>query len=202
MKKSIVVFIFIISGIISSEAQHDIKINVLGLLYSNYSGSYEYVLNKRSGINLTAGYFTTPRILKGIIETGYSATGVALEYRYYFNESEIDASGFWVSPYMKYSRKKYKSIPADVSVDSVSVDIPITDYTSQKLTLGAALGVKFAINNMIIIGGYLGTGRAIYTKEYISNESLTEEQKDFLNKLDSKWQFRLGINVGFRISKQ
>ena len=184
------------------KAQHDFKINILGLTYKNFSGSYEYVLNKKSGVNITGGYFTTPKILKGLIRTAYSASGIALEYRYYFNNSDNNATGFWVSPYLKYSGKKYKSIPADVSRDSTNVDIPITDYLSQKSTIGGAMGVKFAVGNMIIIGAYFGTGRAAFSKETASNHNLTKDQLDFLKKLDSNWQLRIGINLGFRLWRE
>ena len=199
MKKSIITIAFIIFGTISSlKAQHDIKINVLGLTYTNYSGAYEYVLNRESGINIVAGYFTTPKIFKDLIKTGYTATGISLEYRYYLTENDDKATGFWVSPYLKYSRKKFNSIPVDVDLDSSTVDIPITDYTSSEMSLGMALGVKFVVQN-IIIGAYIGTGIAGISWETISNENLKQEQKDFLDKLDPSWQLRLGINFGYRI---
>jgi len=133
-----------------------------------------------------------------LIKTGYTATGISLEYRYYLTKNDDKATGFWVSPYLKYSRKKFNSIPVDVDLDSSTVDIPITDYTSSEMSLGMALGVKFVVQN-IIIGAYIGTGIAGISWETISNENLKQEQKDFLDKLDPSWQLRLGINFGYRI---
>lgn len=57
MKKIIFLFAFVAFSINLASAQMELKVNAFGLAFGNYGGTFEYVLNERSGINTAVSYF-------------------------------------------------------------------------------------------------------------------------------------------------
>ncbi len=195
LKKLAFLFLIIIIGSTGLNAQHEVKINALGLFYGNYGGAYEYGFAKKFGGNISASFYSTPVFLKKILDLGYKSKGINAELRYYAGKN-TNSSGFFIGPYVKYIKRKYSGIPFVEASDFVQVNI--TDININKIALGLVTGYKGIILNNLVLGGYLGLGYNIYSNRTFTNPEITEKQKDSLPQGLTTVNFRIGINVGYR----
>ncbi len=119
------------TGVRAQDHPNVVKINLFGLAARNFSLQYERALTKKSAVALGFGFLPSGAIplvpqsafdsdssgtLKSITLSGFSITP---EYRWYPGTKDGAPNGFYLAPYIRYS--KY-SIATTVNFDDPSTN--------------------------------------------------------------------------------
>lgn len=161
MIKRITLFIIALSAGLSLHAQYGtVKMNLPSLAFRNFSFLGEFGLNEKMSLNLGASFMLPYKNVK--VDAGFAGfrsanSGFSLtpELRFYFAGVEDEGQGFYVGPYLRYSRyaagftgKYYDStLMADADVE-VSTSL-------QEMGLGAQLGYQLLLNDRIVFDFFL-----------------------------------------------
>jgi len=188
MKKLIVLALFAF-GFTTSQAQIDVSINPLGLLFSNPDLSAEYIVNENIGVELTLGavYGKTAALGLGeefrLSKSGYK---VRLSGKYYFKPNN-GGDRFYAGVYLGPRSTKQTGDSAVWGEDY--------GYKVSAFTAGVNLGFKWVGDNGIVfeIGG--GAGRAFGNKiEFIDPDGSNPVVEGF--GIDGFGKLSVGYRLG------
>jgi len=175
MKKFLLVFVFAAVSQLGF-SQVEIKVNPIGLLFSNVDLGVEFAVTEHFGIE--------PRLIVDFDNIDFDGSkykssrfGTIVEGKYYFNPSK-GINKFYVDVYGKFITGKY-------SYDNEP------DVNSTRLALGFGLGYKWVNSKNFVIELGFGMGRALVNE--ISSEDETVDLDDFpILNLDFVGKFMLG----------
>lgn len=178
------------------KAQHEVKTNVLGLLFNQFGVTYEYILNDNMGVGATVSYFTPP----STFSYEYTAFSITPEFKYYFDPTRMDADKYFIGGYLKYRNTNADNylFYTDDNGDEV-----IVGQKTNGVALGIMSGRKWVTKSGFMIESWAGFGRYLFTAESYTN-GYDPDEDDFLGALVSasddlpSWDFRLGLTVGWR----
>ncbi len=176
-----------------SSAQHEVKTNVLGLIFNQFGLTYEYVLDDNMGIVGSLAYFTPP----SSFSYDYQAISFTPEFRYYFNPDE-DADGYFVGGYLKYRNTTTDEYPG---IDTTGFgSFRLVKQTTNGVALGITTGRKWVTRSGFMFETWVGFGRYLFVSETYGDDY---EPNDFDNATDDlpAWDIRLGATVGWRFGR-
>ena len=191
MKRTILLLTLAALSFGTAQAQIDIKVGPLGLLFSNLNLGVEFGVNENVGIELTPGIDW--KSLPLVADNNYSSVAyrIGVNGRYYFNPTEKRLNGFYAGAYTRYGGGVYKYTDPDTD---------ITDkFTSTRIAGGFLLGGKIVSRNeRVIFDLGIGFGRAFVYKFEDSDGSDSADLSDipFVN-----WDIPINLKIGFRIGK-
>lgn len=181
-------------------AQHEVKTNVLGLLFNQFGATYEYVLEDNLGIGASISYFTPP----SSFSYDYSAFAFTPEVKYYIDPTRRDADKYFVGGYLKY-----RNTVADeylLTFDDDGNDLYI-GQTTNGLAIGIMSGRKWVTKSGFTFETWAGFGRYLFTAESYTDGYDPDEADDIFGDLISSaddlpsWDVRVGITLGWRFGK-
>lgn len=198
MKKILILSTFVLFAL-SASAQHEVKTNALGILFTQYNVAYEYILNDDAGINGSITFFSTPKLLSSIgSDLQYKAFSLSGDYRMYFNPDE-PASGFFLAPYAKYRNISLTDLIWDVNTDTG--ETANLDLKQGNFGLGLGIGTKRVSNSGIIFEFVGGLGRYLVSSlnyTYTDGSGNVEDGAENLPDGLGGWDVRLQVTVGYR----
>jgi Protein of unknown function (DUF3575) len=166
------------------QAQVDLKVNPVGLLFKNLSAAAEFGLAENIGLEVTGGVGWNQLNLTGEDNFKGSIIRVGANGRYYFNpKNSID--GFYAGIYTRYAGGAYK--------------FEEERFNSTRFSGGFIFGYKVVARNEKLLFDFgLGFGRAFVFKLTDPNDSTNTANLDdipFLN-----WDIPFYISIGYRIA--
>jgi hypothetical protein len=199
--KKILLTIFILGTSLSSlMAQHDVKINALGLFFRNYSAGYEYIINDEISAGISTNFAKGSWLLQAMngidgSSTTYSGFSITPEFRYYTNP-DFGADKRYFGAYLIYEGVSW----GDLTVYDYDNSNTITyDMSNTGIGIGIIGGQKWVTNSGIYFESLLGFGRFMSSNITISdtraNEIINLAEYDFI----SGWDLRFQIGIGYRI---
>ncbi len=184
MKKLILTIFVLTISVSSLKAQHDIKVNALGLFFQDYGLGYEYIINESFSAGIFANYSTFPYLLSvedyidGTDHTRRSLN-ISPEVRYYLSPDFGADKRYTTNDYSYYN----------------------LDYSS--IVLGMMTGQKWVTNSGIYFETLLGIGKALSSSTTFSDPVAEQQMEDNggLSEYSyvAGWDFRFQIAVGYRI---
>lgn len=177
MKKITIVIFFIISMSAFSQ-ENAVKLGLLGFNYGDFAISYERVINTKSSLNYTIGYWN-PNIswfdFSSYFETneGVWLDGIndgfhtSIEYRFYLGNHQ-PIKGFYLAPYLRYWNLNFQ-MKDIIDEDNFNIDAKVSS-----IGLGFQMGYHWLINNKFSIDWYfvgLGVERINLKGSYITAAS-------------------------------
>ncbi len=207
MKKFILLFSIIISAS-TMIAQHDIKVNALGLFFKHYGLGYQYNINAQFSAGVFINYSANPNILSvenfysdlhGINNASRSDFSFSPEIRYYLYPT-FWADSRYIGAYFRYRTGEWKDL---YYMDSSYSKELYYNMNYSNYVIGILTGYKWLTSSGIYIETYTGFGRAVgYTTELSTTYAENHFEKngglaeyEFL----SSWDLRFQIAVGYRI---
>jgi hypothetical protein len=161
MKNFLKIFILTLVVSATAQAQTEIKINPVGLLFKNVDLGVEFGVSKDIGIELRP-FFNFGSFTVNDIKYKNSRIGAIVEGKYYFNtEKNIDK--FYADIYMKYVGGK----------SAVSDNTSGVDVSYKRFAVGFGLGYKWVTSRNIVIEIGLGVGRA-FVNEWTTENGTTD----------------------------
>jgi len=194
MKKFILTICMISAFMFTSQAQIDLKINPIGLLFGSPDLSGEYVVNENIGVELSAGILFGKVIGSGIFGgEGLDKSGYRIRAsgKYYFSPDD-GADGFFAGLYLGPRSRPTTGEPVDTG-NGTSYE---PGAKTSAFSLGVLIGYKWVSEKGIIfeIDGGLGRGLG---------------NKITLNDLDNPTEVRglgldgvLVMSVGYRFGER
>ena len=191
MKRTILLLTLAALSFGTAQAQVDIKVGPLGLLFNNLNVGVEFGVNENVGIELTSGIDW--KSLPLIVDENFSATAylLGINGRYYFNPTEKRLNGFYAGAYTRYKGGVYKFTDSDTEVTE--------RFTRTRIAGGFLLGGKIVSRNeRIIFDLGIGFGRSFVDKFKDPDGTDEADLSDipFLN-----WDIPINLKIGFRIGK-
>lgn len=171
------------------QAQVDLKINPLGVLFNNLNVAVEFGVKDNFGIEVTPGFGWGKLNLLNDSDFDGTVFRLGVNGRYYLNPNEKGLNGFYIGGYTRYKGGVYSHINDDNTTDK---------FNSSKFSLGFLLGGKVVARNERLIFDFgTGFGRALVYKFSDPNGQNNANLSDipFLN-----WDIPLYISIGYRIS--
>ena len=176
MKSLFLTIAFCLLGILGVNAQTEIKINPLGLLFGSPDVSAEFGLGTSLGIEPFIG-FTSKKFLGG--DTKYTALNAGASFKYYFNPHRgIDR--FYAGLYTRFNNGTLKESSTAASAS----------YT--RLSLGLLIGQKWVSRKNIVFELALGVGRAFVNNVEETNGAVGDINFD----LDIMGRLAVGYRFG------
>lgn len=135
-------------GIIKqSNAQVDVTINPVGLLFADLSVGADFAVADNISIEATLGYGSGKN---DVANLKWGSIPINLVGKYYFNP-EKGANGFYADVFARFVNRSYK---ADGNTDSA-------EYTQTRFGLGFGAGYKVVSNGNFVFDIGLGLGRVV-----------------------------------------
>ena len=183
------------------QAQHDVKINMLGLIFGNYGVNYEYVISPEMSTGAGINYYIyklTSTDFSGTTTTELTYTGfnISPEFRFYFNPDD-DAEGAYAGAYLKY---RTATGDGNWYYDPQGI-LQTTSRTNTGLAFGIMGGKKWVADVGFIFETYFGIGKYIMqntkygTPDYEAyHDQFTTFELIGLSSID----LRIGLGLGWR----
>ncbi len=197
LKKSLVLILALCS--IKTFAQTtDVSVNLLPMIFTNFSANISYNLNDNISVGGVIGYqnLKIETTTLGVTEeVGYGGFYIAPEMRYYFNPDNGN-DGFFAGPYLKF--RSMGSTGESYTATDVNGNIVNYDTKNTGLALGLILGRNWVTNSNIFFTTWSGIGYYLVnneknTKDFVPSPGFVEVDSN-VPTLD----FRLGLSVGYR----
>jgi hypothetical protein len=189
MKRNIFLLAFAMLTASAANAQLDIKVGPLGLLFSNLNLGIEYGVSPNFGLELTPGIDWKSLPLADNNDYKSTALRLGLNGRYYFNPSEKRLNGFYAGLYTRYGGGKYSYTDPDTGEKD--------EFKSTRFAGGFLIGGKIVSKNeRIIFDLGIGFGKAFIYKFEDQNGSGDADLSDipFLN-----FDMPINLKIGYRI---
>jgi len=154
MKKLIVLALFAITSIGSINAQVDLKINPLGILFNRPEFSAEYLVNEDIGVEATIGIVYG----KNVVDLDQSGYRLTLLGKYYFSPDDGNDK-FYAGAYLGPRSRKITNSYEDFT--GASVD---SGYKVSAFAAGVVVGYKWVSARGILFELGFGAGRAFGEK--------------------------------------
>ncbi len=203
MKKLILTIFVLTISVSTLKAQHDIKINALGLFFQDYGLGYEYIINESFSAGIFANYSTFPYLLsvedyfEGTAHTRNSLS-VSPEVRYYL-APDFGADKRYIGAYFRYKDVSWTDLSYYNNTNTPA--LYNLDYSS--IVLGMMTGQKWVTNSGIYFETLLGVGKALSSSTTFSDPAAEQYMEDNggLSEYSyvAGWDFRFQIAVGYRI---
>lgn len=211
MKKIIgITFGMIMLTSIGLKAQHDVRVNFIGLLFKNYGIGYEFIINDEMGAGLSFSYSQS---LLGLDTKDYSSLNITPDFRFYTNP-EDGADGFYFGGYLNYAKVNLDNLSINLDTktqdaygNTIYADVPY-NYTLTGFAIGLELGRKWVTNSGVFFETNFGFGRYLTTSHSYSDSRVedyfkTTESVGFEEGIDWLYTFdyRLGLSIGYRFGQ-
>ena len=185
MKNSILTLVFL-SLAFCSNAQIELKIRPLGLLFGTYGGTIEYKLSERKSIDFEAyGVKSGFNLFGSKLNTKGFGTNVT--YRSYFATSKKRSGGFW-GPYALFTKSDLEGTLIKTPSTTEQVRVKVTN-----LGVGSLIGYKWGFNNNVTLEILFGLGVNVSHKY----EDLFGNTPELFGKnINSTGRFALGYSFG------
>jgi len=190
MKRITIPFLalFFLAASTTVQAQVDLKINPIGLLFSNLNVAAEFGVSENFGVELAPGFAWNSLNLANDDDFKGSLVRVGVNGRYYLNPNEKGLNGFYIGAYTRYAGGSYK----------FEDDTETQKFNSTRFALGFLLGGKIVARNEKLLFDFgTGFGRALVYKFTDPNGTDEVDLSDipFVN-----WDIPFYISIGYRIS--
>lgn len=176
MRSLLLVIAFFSLGLVQINAQTEIKINPLGLLFGSPDVSAEFGLGNSAGIEPFIG-FTSRKFLGGDVKLFALNTGAS--FKYYFNPQR-GVDRFYAGAYTRFN--------TGTLTDNLSDD----EGGYKRLSLGLLIGQKWVSKKNIVFELALGVGRAFVNKVEEGNNNFSDVDFD----LDIMTRLAVGYRFG------
>lgn len=169
---------------ITSFAQENVvKIKPLGLIYGNYTVSYERVINEKNSASISLGFISLNSVTlvpnwyyewdgceKGIVEDSpwigelHNGFNVSIDYRFYTNEV---LKNFYYGPYLKYLSLGFKL------EDEIEGPYYTIESTVKEIGAGIEIGNQWMLSNNISLDLYMGIGAQLFSAKgtYVQDQA-------------------------------
>lgn len=139
MKQSILIplALFCLFSIHSVQAQVDVKINPVGILFNNLNAAVEFGIKDNFGIEVTPGFGWNKLNLENDNDYKGNVLRLGVNGRYYLNPTDKGLNGFYIGAYSCYAGGSYK----------FESDSETEKFNSTRLSLGFLLGGKIVAKN-------------------------------------------------------
>ncbi len=190
MKQSILIplALFCFLSIHSVQAQVDVKINPVGILFNNLNAAVEFGIKDNFGIEVTPGFGWNKLNLENDNDYKGNVLRLGVNGRYYLNPNDKGLNGFYIGAYSRYAGGSYK----------FESDSETEKFNSTRLSLGFLLGGKVVARNEKLIFDFgTGFGRALIYKftDPDGQDEANLSDIPFLN-----WDIPFYITVGYRFA--
>ncbi|WP_282779427.1 hypothetical protein [Phaeodactylibacter xiamenensis] len=154
VKLLLLVGVFALAGLTKAQAQVDVMVNPIGLLFGNLSASADFMLKDNFSV-------------EGQIGVGFGDDG-AFDYfnlpitaygKYYFNPDD-GADKFYASAFLRFINRSWDG----------NDNAFVSEYSQTRVGLGFGVGYKVVGNSGIVFDLGFGIGRA-----FIDNVSIDDE---------------------------
>ena len=182
MKKLLFVALFF-ATVMNVQAQTELKINPLGILFSNPELSAEFGVNEHIGVEPSLGISYLKLTLNG---NAYKSSGFSygVNGKYYFGpEKGIDK--FYAGIYLRGGASTYRNT-SKVSNDNI---------TNNRLGGGMSLGYKWVSSQNIVLDLGTGIGRKVFDNSKNDNGN-TNLNEDSISDIDFFFRFGVGYRFG------
>jgi hypothetical protein len=170
------------------QAQVDLKINPIGLLFSNLNVAAEFGVSDNFGVEVAPGFAWNSLNLSDDNDFRGNLFRVGVNGRYYLNPNEKGLNGFYIGAYTRYAGGSYK----------FEDDTETQKYSSTRFALGFLLGGKIVARNEKLLFDFgTGFGRALVYK--FTDQNGTDEV-DLSDIPFANWDIPFYISIGYRIS--
>ncbi len=172
-----------------AQAQIDLKINPLGLIFNSPDLSGEYNVNENVGVELTLGFDYgngTLGLIEGLKKSGYK---VRLAGKYYF-KPENGCDRFYAG---LYTGPKSRSLTLDGDSNQLGLNYD-PSYKTSSFVAGLLVGFKWVSQKGVMFEIGTGFGRAFGEKTTLADADNIEEIPSL--KLDGVWTLAVGYRIG------
>ena len=178
MRNFFLTIAFCVLGILGLNAQTELKINPLGLLFGSPDVSAEFGLTNSASLEPFLG-FTSRKTNLGSSDWKYNAVNAGLSFKYFFNPHRgIDR--FYAGIYTRFNTGTWT--------------FDTDKLTSQRLSLGLLIGQKWVSKRNIVFELALGAGRAFLNN--IEDGTNGEDYGSLLFDLDVMGRLAVGYRFG------
>lgn len=186
--KNLILTLAFISSAFCSNAQIELKIRPLGLLFGNYGAIVEYKLSERKSIDFEASILSSGvRFSNVSVSTrGFSTNAT---YRSYFASSKKRSGGFW-GPYANFTKSELKGTVPNVSNTNTTDEVYSKSTT---LGAGALIGYKWGFNNNVTTELLFGLGFNVLNNY---QDLLNNRPKTSISNLSNMARFAIGYSFG------
>ncbi|HMX39287.1 MAG TPA: DUF3575 domain-containing protein [Saprospiraceae bacterium] len=166
-------------GYREANAQVDVTLNPIGLLFGDFSIGADFILTDNFSIEPQVGFGS-----KSISDIKGSNLGVSAVGKYYFNPNR-GGDRFYADAFLRYATRNW-------NYDDNS---GFADYTTTRIGLGFGLGYKVVSGGGFVFDIGFGVGRAIVDKnKYKDSTGTTQVEVDWIPIMV---QGKLGIGYRF-----
>ncbi len=175
----------------SINAQVDLKVGPIGLLFSDVNIAAEFGVSENIGIEVTPGFGWNTLNLVADDDYKGSIFRLGANGRYYFNPDDKKLNGFYAGVYTRYAGGKFTF---DDNENNIHEEVKST-----RIAGGILLGAKIvAANERLIFDLGLGFGRAFkysFEDQNDPNKNFDLSDIPFLN-----FDLPINLKIGYRIS--
>ena len=200
MKKIKLLFLASILFPFIINAQHDVKVNAIGIFFKNYGVGYEYIINEEMGagidMNIVSGNVSLFSSFDSNVK--HSSFSLTPNFKFYFSP-DYGADGFYFEGYLKYKNMSDKNLVYHDGTRDINYDMGFSG-----VALGIATGKKWVTNSGFYFETLFGFGRFLtksfsYSDSYVEGK-LKENNPSYESTLDFvySWDLRFHLNVGWR----
>jgi hypothetical protein len=176
---------------------HDVSLNIAPIIFSNYSVNYSFNFEEDMSVGAVIGYQNF-KLTTGSTEYAFKGIYIAPEFRYYFNPDEGN-DGFFAGAYLKYRNLGTSGEPYIGQLE----DGTVVDYDQKNngLALGIMTGKLWQTRIGLNFTFWSGIGYYLFDKTKYTNSYNPDKDPSVISVSTNlpSLDFRLGINVGYRI---
>ncbi|MCA0235400.1 MAG: DUF3575 domain-containing protein [Bacteroidetes bacterium] len=178
--------LFCVASSSNLNAQVDVKINPIGLLFSNLNVAAEFGVSDNFGVEVAPGFGWNRLNLLNDNDYSGSVVRVGVNGRYYLNPNDKGLNGFYIGGYTRYAGGTY-TYKGDTETDK---------FNSTRFALGFLVGGKIVARNEKLIFDFgTGFGRALVYKFTDPNGS---DEVDLSDIPFANWDIPFYLSIGYR----
>ncbi|MBC7884074.1 MAG: DUF3575 domain-containing protein [Saprospiraceae bacterium] len=176
MKKSFMAFAVLFLFAVQMNAQLDVSVNPIGILFNSYDVSVENGFSENFGVELTVGLSTSKYSIddEDISSTGF---GTRLMAKYYLSPSK-GLDRFNIGAYLRYGSNKFED-----GTDEVS---------NTRIAGGFYLGYKIVSSKKIFFEIGFGVGKAFTNSYSVDGEEVVDGADYPILNIDATGKFAVG----------
>ncbi|MCF8360720.1 MAG: DUF3575 domain-containing protein [Prolixibacteraceae bacterium] len=204
--KKVFLVAFMFFALAGFSQKNAVKLGISGVNYGDFFLSYERVINLKSSVNVTAGYWNLNAGIFNFDNLFNAAEGLDLQqyksglhasadYRFYVGKHE-SFRGFYIGPYLRYWNQNF------VLLDEIEGDNFDVNTNIWSIGAGFQMGYHWVINDYISIDWYfvgLGVESILANFVYVtetSNFDYSTIEDDFVNVFEGFDYFQDKIKTG------
>lgn len=157
-----------------AEAQIDVTVNPIGLLFGSFSGGADFAISENFSIEPVIGLtFGNDDLSEA--EAKYFGLPITVFGKYYFNPNN-GTDKFYASAFVRFVRRSYTVEEDDNSF------FEYVDYSNTRFGVGFGIGYKIVSSGGFVFDIGLGAGRAfVDNTKYEDGDGLQVDDLDLLN---------------------